>query len=419
MKRNIFLIVLVLLLVTLTPFAVSYYRRMLYRPHLTVVGFACMSDGIGRQSVEIIDAMKDFVSVGFYPTQKSLMTDVPEGVQKIMHKKKMQLGKVVLYEDIFYSFSHVFFQKRFKHAPADQIRIAYSMFESSQIPQQWVHNLNLYFDAVVVPDSYHIDVYQNSGVTIPIFVIPLGLNLQPFLQAPLKKSFHTPFVFANFSTCILRKNHRELIKAFHAAFGDSPEVALWINSRYTEDHLFEALQEEIASLGVHNILLTNQCPDKAQYLENFQKIDCYVSISQSEGFSIQPREAMALGIPCIVSDNTAQSTICKSNLVTSIPCPHKEPAYYELFQEVFGYRYNIDFTSCVDAMCLVYHNKEKYLSQGAAMRSWASYYDYAQLQGMYKTLIKPTKIALGDRNSIDGDTLTTNSAKLYKKYKAL
>ena len=395
------------------------YEKRFYSPYLTVVGFCDMSDGLGRQSVEIMDTMKDEINVGFRATRKSNYLDVPLAIQKIMKKRRSHFGKVVIYQDILYTTTHTFLQKRFDLNRQDQIRVAYSMFESSEIPKLWVHNLNIYFDAVVVPDSYHIDVYKNSGVTIPIFVLPLGLNLKPFLNGPIKTKAHTPFVFANFSTCISRKNHEELIKAFYAAFGDSPDVQLWINSKYSREGLFDNLSAQVKTLGVSNILLTNHNYDNTEYRNNFDKIDCYVSFSQSEGFSIQPREAMALGIPCIISDNTAQSTICNSGLVKAVSCPIKEIAYYEHFQDIFGFRYNINFDESVEALKEMHSHYEHYLSQSNKLREWARFYDYEKLKPLYKSLIKPQKIILGEENSIQENALITNSKKLFEKYQAI
>lgn len=421
MKKKISVVFLVsLFFSSALPFAISYYKRVLYQPYLTVMGFANMSDGIGRQSVEIMDTMREVVSVGYRPTNDTTSyIDVPPAVQTIMKQRRSKLGKIVLYEDIFYPFSHLFFEKRFDLNRKDQIRLAYSMFESSQIPKLWVNNLNRYFDAVVVPDPYHISSYQDSGVTIPIFVLPLGLNLKKLLEEPIKTSVHSPFVFANFSTCILRKNHQLLIKAFYKAFGNDPTVKLWINSKYTEDHLFDILKDEIKALGVTNILLTNHCYDNASYIQNFHTIDCYVSLSQSEGFSIQPREAMALGIPCIVSDNTAQSTICKSGLVKSVPCSVKEPAYYENFKDVFGFRYAVDLDETIQALKDMRFNYGDYLAQSEKLRKWASQYNYEKLRPLYKSLIKPKKIVLGEENRIEENILITNSKALYTKYKTI
>lgn len=293
------------------------------------------------------------------------------------------------------------------------------MFESSEIPKLWVFNLNHYFDAVVVPDSYNVDAYKDSGVTIPIFVLPLGLNLKPFLNETIKTKAHTPFVFANFSTYILRKNHEQLIKAFYAAFGNNPNVLLWVNGKCSSNKLFEKLLQQVETLGVSNILLTNHLYNNNEYKENFHKIDCYISISQSEGFSIQPRESMALGIPCIVSDNTAQSTICKTGLIKTVSCPTKEIAYYELFQDVFGFRYHVDFNETVEALRDMYSHYDQYLLESNKLREWASFYDYEKLKPLYCSLLKPKKVILGEENSIKEGVLTTNSKTLYRKYKTL
>jgi glycosyltransferase involved in cell wall biosynthesis len=375
-----------------------------------------MSDGLGRQSVEIMDTMKDYVSVGFRATRKSVLTDVPFSIQKILKKAYSQFGKVVIYEDIIYTTTTNFLQRRFDLKRKDQIRLAYSMFESSEIPKLWVHNFNLYFDAVIVPDDYHVAVYKNSGVTIPIFVLPLGLNLKPFLKHSLKTQANSPFIFANFGTCISRKNHLALIQAFHSAFGSSPDVELWINCKYSRENLFQDLKNYVDQLSVTNIRLTQNCYSVKEYRDNFDHIDCYVSLSQSEGFSIQPREAMALGIPCIISDNTAQSTICKSGLVKAVPCPIKEPAYYEHFRDIFGCRYNVDFHASVEALKEVYQHYPEHLSQSHQLRQWASQYDYEALKPLYISLIKPKKVLLGEHNRIEKDALITNSPLLYEKY---
>ena len=55
-----------------------------------------------------------------------------------------------------------------------------------------------------------------------------------------------------------------------------------------------------------------------KYIEFISTFDCYVNLSKGEGFSIPPRESLALGIPCIISDNTAHKTICDSGLVLPV-----------------------------------------------------------------------------------------------------
>ena len=420
MKPSKFTLYILLLIVCVFSYAgIKFYKKKIAPPYLSVVGFIDMSDGLGRQSVELIDALKDEVEVGFKPTRKSIMKDVPEGVCQHLASAKTKLGKIVIYEDVLYPISHVYFSKKFKKSPKDQIKMAYTMVESSEIPKRWVHTLNHHFDAALVPDPFLVKVYQDSGVTIPIFVLPLGLNLETFAKKPIKKKAHTPFTFAHFGTCIARKNQEDLIKAFNQAFGDSKDVRLWINSKYTVDGLFEKLEKQVKALGCHNIILTKHCFSKEEYVENFDQIDCYVNTTKSEGFSIQPREAMTLGIPCIVSDNTAQSTICKSQLVQSVPTSHEEPAYYEFLHDISGVRYVPDLSETTNALKNVYENYDSFLQKSSLMKDWAMQYHYPNLHIFYKTLVKPQKIVLGNQNSIKKGVLTTTSETLYKKYKKI
>jgi hypothetical protein len=58
--------------------------------------------------------------------------------------------------------------------------------------------------------------------------------------------------------------------------------------------------------------------ERKGYEDFLASLDCYVTTSKGEGFSIIPREVLALGIPCIITNNTAQSTICSSGFVRSI-----------------------------------------------------------------------------------------------------
>ena len=111
-----------------------------------------------------------------------------------------------------------------------------SMFETDTIPQKWVQKLNKFADLVVVPDPYLIDVYKNAGVTIPIFMLPIGCEFEKWLALPPKKSVGSPFVFlASGSLHQLRKNHDILIESFIKAFGNRKDVLLKIQVRNSNE----------------------------------------------------------------------------------------------------------------------------------------------------------------------------------------
>ncbi len=408
-------------------FLVLRDKKQVKRPYLTVVGRVHMADGLGRQSVEVIQALKDEIPLNFIATGRHNFQDVPHEVKKIVrakHRKHQPWGKVVLFEDCLWMpgpnldyYKAVAFPKR-----SDQIRIAYSMFESTRIPQEWVLILNTYFDAIAVPDEFLIETYLKSGVKLPIFVLPLGLQLDDFLERPLKKKRNTPMVFANFSACVDRKNQPTLVRAFAKAFGNDPNVILRINSRYSIPSQKKQVQAEIDRFGLTNVLYSDICLEKYAYVKMFEEVDCYVSLSKGEGFSIQPREAMALGIPTVVTDNTAQHAICESRLVKRVSSDKLEPAIYEWGATgadkgiIYGHSFNCDEEEAAAALRDVYDRYDDYLKMSEAARDWVRKYEYKNLKGLYRSLVKPKNIILGKENRITEDCLITNSQELYEKY---
>ena len=388
------------------------------QPHLTVIGRLQMADGLGRQTAELVDALKHDIPIGLKATDKN-KAGLPLGIREILKKKHVPMGKVIVYEDCLGEDGMSF--KNVIKNPKNQksIRIAYSMFESSLIPSSWAVALNTYFDAVAVPDKFLIEVYKNSGVTIPIFELPLGLNLEQFLNTPLKAEQRSPLIFANLSSIVSRKNQLKLVRAFHKAFGNSPDVKLRLNGRSGDPQYVEAIKNEIRTLGLTNIEFTQMEMEKELYFKTFQTIDCYVSLSSGEGFSIQPREAMALGIPVIITDSTGQSTICKSLIGRAIPSSNPVPAFYHYYNRHYGLFYDCETEDAVQALKDVYQNYDGYLKQGPLARDWAKQYSYDKLKPLYLGLIKPKKVVLGNINKITPDCLFTDSQELYEKFHSL
>lgn len=383
-----------------------------------------MADGIGRQTAELASVLLEDFKVNII-SNHFVDVDIPHKIKKLLRQDQRdaenetrKLGRVVILEESLWAPGGDLARVLHTISRDDQIRIAYSMLESTGIPQEWVMQLNLYYDAVAVPDSFLMDSYRKSGVTIPIFELPLGLDLDAFLKQPLKQARNEKMVFANLSACLDRKNHILLVRAFARAFGNKEDVVLHINCRTGDEEAEKALVEEIVKSNCSNIIYTELTFRRDAYLKVFKGIDCYVSLSKGEGFSIQPREAMALGIPVIVTNNTGQSTICKTGLVKVVESPLAEPARYFGRPYKAGYRFNCTLDDAVAALLDVYQNYDKYLKNGSEARKWVSFYSYSNdyLKKLYKTLVSPKEIVLGNENKLEPDRLTVDSQELYEKY---
>lgn len=399
----------------------SYY---LFQPYITVIGSVCMADGIGRQSVELLSELQKKVRVDFIPTTKTSLKDVPSTMKKVLRTRYKKLGRIILFEDCIWVPGKSHYQLLNNINRKHHICLAYSMFESTEIPKNWVTALNNYFDAVIVPDPFHLDVYKQNGVTIPIFVLPLGLNLSDFLRQPLKTKCGIPFTFASLGAGISRKNIVKSIDAFAKVFKNHEDVKFLIHCRYALPEVEKEIKEYISNNSLDNVLYSCKRLSRDEYREFFQSIDCYVNLSKGEGFSIQPREAMALGIPVILTNNTAQKTICRSGLVKSVPATIPLPAQRRwggMLQsaEIYGKEFDCRIEDASEAFLDMYTNYHKFVSKNYLARKWAAQYDYSRLRSMYLSLIQPERVILSDQNEIQRDSIITDNLSLYLKYKTL
>jgi glycosyltransferase involved in cell wall biosynthesis len=397
---------------------------------VTVVGPMVYGDGIGRLS---IDAIKLFdsngLSTNYIRTGSYTLKDVPLKVKLISKFTNSKPGKVVLFEDVLpisifaeKAAYNALFPKKFSTSlnriPREsQIYISYSMLESTKILSKWARFLNNYFDSVVVPSAHLVDIYKDSGVRIPVFYVPLGMNIDNQISMSLRKSRNKIFTFGTFSSLLPRKNQLTLIKAFVKVYKNRPDVRLIINARNGDNDFIEEIDNYLELNEIHNIMLNIGPLLQNEYDEMIKTIDCFVYISKGEGFAIQPREAMAMGIPVIISDNTAQHDIAESGLVRVVKSDIKEPAYYWFSKKrPVGYNFNVRIDDVADALIDVHDHYNKYLDNSEKAREWVKQFQYSNLKELYINMVKPKKVIFGNDNIISKDYLMTNDTKLYKKY---
>lgn len=340
---------------------------------ISIMGTVNKRDGIGRQSVELGLSLKNKYEVKVVPIGAT--EELSDEERGLLKADLRMLNRIVLVNTSLPEIPHfVEILKQYKRE--DQRFICYTMHESSSVDPHFVKYLN-FFEHILVPDPFLIEVFKNSGVTAPISVIPLSVDLSDFLRHPIKKKIGDTFVFANYSACILRKDLELLIHAFSKKFKNKGDVKLRINCRGGDKHYEKKLRKLIEFLQVENVEFTIESKTTQKYLQMFLSTDCYVSPSWGEGFSIQPRQAMALGIPVIVSDNTGQSTIAQSGLVFSLEKAEKIPAAYS---DLFGFfdmgsMKKSDLDELADLMEKVYFERHNLLEDNLKKREWASQFD--------------------------------------------
>lgn len=425
-------------LILLTSFIINNIHGIPFKPlterDVTIFGMTlCYADACGRIPIAHIDCLQN-LSINYVDNSKRQFkdfnfTDMPAHIANIIKKglQKDWRSKVVLVEHpLFLYQSNNMKMGDWEKAVLDksQIKIACCMLETDSIPEEWVSLFNQHFDLVVVPDQCLVNVYQNAGVLIPIFVLPIPLYLDQFFDQPPKNYWSEdqkrPFVFGMSAQYSFWKNHLTVISAFAELFGNSKDFYLKLHGRCNDAKIFQGLQDEIKRLGLTNVELLLKQVVQSEFIEFLSSVDCYLLLSKGEGFSITPREAMARGIPCILSNNSAHRTICDTGLVIPVKSELKTPAYYSIFGKYVGNCCDVDFEDAKRAMQFMYDNYKEFVdTKTDEGREWVKQYQIKNLSKRYVNLVKPKKIYLGEINDITDDYFMTNSVDLYNKYRSV
>lgn len=436
-------------------FHISHHGAPKFKYDVTLVGFVNFADGIGRHPILFKECLGSNINMNFVSTRDipAENEDAQLGLPRLNPADKKDVGAVSILLDIISDKALSLYKK----VPDSHIKIAYTMFESTEIPSNWVKILNSKFDMAVVPDQFLVDVYQNCGVQIPIFVLPLPLMLEKFLELKPQTQAHKPFVFGMSGGFWKRKNHIRVLDAFAREFGNSKKFKLKLHGRFGEEAIIKELSDKIAQYGLTNVELIVKPYDWDEYLEFFKSLDCYVFLSMGEGFSVTPREALACGKPCILTNNTAQTTICNSGSVAVVRSDILVPAIYDCHYDNFctrdaklenlnrllqissfevlddisvvneddfllrsgivGYQFDCTLGDARKAMRDVYKHYDEYLEKASCGREWVKSYLQENLSNKYVSLVKPESIVLGKQNIIGDNFLVTDSKELYEKYK--
>jgi glycosyltransferase involved in cell wall biosynthesis len=391
-------------------------------PEITITSNVLMSDGIGKHGPSFFDLLHNDFKLSYNCIGEPNYKDIPKSLFPALASKFGGFGKFSLFtyilglaENTGYSLGLLNTHKQLRGQC--KINIAYTMFESDRITSSWTKILNEYYDFAIVPDQWLVQVYKDSGVNIPIFVIPLGMLLEPFLAADAEPSSDV-FTFGMTGSFINRKNHLRVLNAFKHLFGNDNRFELKLHGRFgpLKDRIYDSVVQ--ASIG--NVSIDTRVFNSTEYLDFMKNLNCYVFPSKGEGLSITPREAIALGIPTIISNNTAHKTICDSGYAVPVKSEIKEPAVYEYFNnQQIGHCYDCTEEDLITQMKCVIDNYDVAKEQVKPGKEWVKQYLWSSLKPIYVNLFKAQGLALGDVNEITPNTWTTNSKILFEKMKNL
>jgi glycosyltransferase involved in cell wall biosynthesis len=201
----------------------------------------------------------------------------------------------------FYGFPHEV-PEAFNDHP---FRIGGFVCETDRIAQSWVEACNS-LDLVVVPSTFCRRAFYDSGVTVPVMVVPHGL--EPEYRPVGEKRRSEPLVFYNVfdeGSLLERKNAEELIRCFLEAFGPSgEECVLRLRTRLSPGLVVIRQRHDFGRA----ILL--DLPDQrntAAFARIYSEVHCTVHPSRGEGFGLVPFQSIACETPVIAPAATGMA----------------------------------------------------------------------------------------------------------------
>jgi glycosyltransferase involved in cell wall biosynthesis len=203
-------------------------------------------------------------------------------------------------------------------------------WEFSQLRKDFADTFNQ-ADEIWTPSHFCRNVFIRSGVQAnKIQVIPNGINPVLFTpqgtvpELPTKKKFKFLFVGGT----IYRKGIDILLEAYTKTFNNNDDVCLIIkdmggNSFYkgqTAEQLIENIRKNPSA---PEILYSDATMTDEQMAELYRSCDVFVSPYRGEGFSLPTLEAMACGLPVIVTKGGATDDFVDESVGWLIPAEER------------------------------------------------------------------------------------------------
>lgn len=235
--------------------------------------------------------------------------------------------------------------------------IGYTMFETTDLPispRIWKDIINQNIDLLLVPAEEVKNVFVRSGVNVPVKVVPLWVNEEyTYIKRPQRDTFK--FLWAGKLDAHNRKGWLDAIDAFKEEFKDEKDVRLIIKT--TTPPLSEEKMNEI--LADKRVSFVKGILSRKEFMDLFEEADCFVFPTHGEGFGLPPLEAMATGLPTIISDWMGCSEFASRDVCYPIKITKLEKASYPLVYGNVGKWATVDINDVRKLMRHVYENRDE------------------------------------------------------------
>lgn len=186
-----------------------------------------------------------------------------------------------------------------------QHKTNFTMWESSALPERFIHWLRFY-DQVLVPCDHNVELFSRHHGNVK--KVPLGVDHKVWKAA--NREPNPRFRFHAGGSQWLRKGLDVVLEAFKRADLDA-ELHIKLNP---EEHNLPQLTLP------DNVFLHRNWFTLEDTVKFFQNADCWVAVTRGEGFGLMPLQAAAVGVPTIMNAASGQAEF---SYLGSVVVPHR------------------------------------------------------------------------------------------------
>ena len=204
----------------------------------------------------------------------------------------------------------------------DAFNVGLCFFESGNLElSSWIDSINL-LDLLLVPSKFEKKCLKESGVTIPIKVVPVpydSTRIQKKAVLTALNDHNDEFKFYFVGEFNKRKNIEDTVVAFHREFMYGENVRLVLKlSGADPQALFDDSSQQLDKIKEHcglyptvnqyrsEVLLTSPL-NETEILALHNTCDCFLSTSYGESIGLGAMDAMAFGKTPIINKNSGTS----------------------------------------------------------------------------------------------------------------
>ena len=180
-----------------------------------------------------------------------------------------------------------------------------TMYEANKCPTEWTKRLNQLRLPIFAPSEFVLNMFKDSGVTVPISQLTLGTDTDFYIRKKRIFPEDRPFRFLTVGKMEPRKNVATLVRCFQNSFTLNENVELIIKTR----ERFLSPEVKRAAQFDKRIKIIEKTISEEELRKLYYYCDAFAYPSLGEGFGFPPRNAIATGLPTVVTGWSALNEI--------------------------------------------------------------------------------------------------------------